>query len=549
MSVCISFIPDDFSELVDFALCCKPFPFPHKFEDIRKAVIASYCELLNVEESKVLPFIHGFTYDGAAVNRCFSPNPDSNSISRAEREERLLICEKYKLIEEATCIEHRFDTALERVFNDDTNQASNQYRYLLNALYEASDFLTSSQPNEQELRRAQEEFGGRIGRVITDIKTPKTRWGYNAARCLRNTRIVGYYKDLDIGRMSCKTAGEIQSWRTLRTAAENAAESVSLLLPIIARVAQWTVNFQTASYPTMGLEIYALEDILCVIKKVGDYVDDLGDSTLEEICSKFQAEFEMEFEADLASDYLKLAQLFDCRTSLRVGTRLEAERLLRAAKIFCKIEADEDIGRIAVVAANDQDIFGVQHDNNENRGADEINAFDKDYANDCLYFLNNCMSQIRKRIQGPDGVTFEYWSGAERELDIDVLAFYREHFLNMPILSIAIRAVLGHKAGSDSAERVFSRGGIVIAPRRCSLKPTRADKLITNAVRFARANSARKTIPPKLPSFGIIDNTHAYLAEIDDASILFVDGNINAEERVVDERGVQEDDDAQDIYY
>ena len=69
-------------------------------------------------------------------------------------------------------------------------------------------------------------------------------------------------------------------------------------------------------------------------------------------------------------------------------------------------------------------------------------AFDIQFKNDSNYFMNICMTKIRTKLR--DGATpYEYWSGVSRELDIDILAFYQEHYMMMPVLSIAIRSVLG----------------------------------------------------------------------------------------------------------
>ena len=59
-------------------------------------------------------------------------------------------------------------------------------------------------------------------------------------------------------------------------------------------------------------------------------------------------------------------------------------------------------------------------------------------------------------------------------------------------------------------------------------------------LRYARKNTTKRS-PPKLPSFGVIDDSHAYLAEVDDAAIIFVRGNIVMEERQADDEDCEEE--------
>lgn len=151
------------------------------------------------------------------------------------------------------------------------------------------------------------------------------------------------------------------------------------------------------------------------------------------------------------------------------------------------------------------------------------------------------MAQVRKKVKRPDGnpgFIYEYWRGVDRCLDINPYVFYQAHYKSMPILERGIRTILGHKAGSDSPERVFSKGGIIVNPKRCSLLPTRADKLITSAVRFTcKSKKVKRT--PTIPDIGVIDDgikgvrnpgtaaaRVALIAEIDDCADDFFANNV-----------------------
>jgi hypothetical protein len=505
----------------------------------------------SIEEAKKR--LHAILYDGAAVNQCFNPDPNVAGLSRAERVERRAVCAEYATVEESTCIEHRLTCVLEHVIDDPTNPSSVAWKALLDDLYAAADFVAGSQKNEQELRRVQLIDPNRIGEVVLDIHTPKTRWSYNAAQTLRNLRLIGYYAKMDIGNMSCETQQQISDWKRKLQTAQIAAEMISLLLPIISRFALWITLFQTSQYPSISLVLYMIDDLLAVANSIGDYVDNIGDEVLEGIASRFVAEIEAEFANDINSDYLKLAQLLDPRVAFRTTSRAEAERLIKLVNKF--------------ILYPERDVYEAG-DNGE-PGADDIfgnvgpaaapTELDPQFVRDCSYFLNNCMSQARKKVRNPtgDGSIFEYWGGCERSVDIDVFLFYQPHYKNMEILERGIRSVLGERGGSDSPERVFSKGGIVVSPRRCSLLPSRADQLITSAVRYSsKSKKVKRT--PRIPSLGeIVENLSgvateavsaaraALIADIDDyADYLFANTgeviNLDADELAGEEARVRD---------
>jgi hypothetical protein len=118
LSLCISAIAPDWSTMGDFVLACAPFKFPHAMPDIRMLIMRIFTTVLNMSEDEAIRRVHGMTYDGAAVNECFNPNPNATGLSANERVERRAVCAKYGTIEEATCIEHRSEKCLEHVLND-----------------------------------------------------------------------------------------------------------------------------------------------------------------------------------------------------------------------------------------------------------------------------------------------------------------------------------------------------------------------------------------------------------------------------------------------
>jgi hAT family C-terminal dimerisation region len=103
-------------------------------------------------------------------------------------------------------------------------------------------------------------------------------------------------------------------------------------------------------------------------------------------------------------------------------------------------------------------------------------------------------------------------------LDIDPLEFYREHYTAIPVLERDIRTLLSHRAGSDSPQRVFSKGGIIISPRRTSLQPTRAEALIVSSVRYTAQFKKIKN-PPRIPRLGVIEREPAGPARLARAAL------------------------------
>ena len=121
----------------------------------------------------------GFTYDGAAANYCFSPNPRASGIDALERSLRKAVNEIYKKQAEIRCVCHRFVKNMEHCYNDSGNEASDIFKDLMENTFSFFN-MSASQKNEQELHRVQEEDVVRVGLVKGDIGVPKTRSNYNA---------------------------------------------------------------------------------------------------------------------------------------------------------------------------------------------------------------------------------------------------------------------------------------------------------------------------------------------------------------------------------
>ena len=103
----------------------------------------------------------------------------------------------------------------------------------------------------------------------------------------------------------------------------------------------------------------------------------------------------------------------------------------------------------------------------------------------------------------------------ERQLDIDVLAFYRPILESIPNLAIVIRKVLSNQATTSTPERSFNISGNILNVRRCSLNPIRAEKLIVSAFRHrCKLRSGKK--PPRVPSFRVLEVEDVEVEEEDD---------------------------------
>jgi len=81
---------------------------------------------------------------------------------------------------------------LEHVVDDDDSDASESFEALVLAIYSFFDLINFSQKNEQALREIQENDEKRVGRVVMDITTPKTRWNYNSRRINRIRKLWPY---------------------------------------------------------------------------------------------------------------------------------------------------------------------------------------------------------------------------------------------------------------------------------------------------------------------------------------------------------------------
>ena len=66
----------------------------------------------------------------------------------------------------------------------------------------------------------------------------------------------------------------------------------------------------------------------------------------------------------------------------------------------------------------------------------------------------------------------------EKDIYLDILAFWKKQATNLPLLSWLARRILSIPASSAPSERVFSEGGRVVTSSRTLLNPETAEDLI-----------------------------------------------------------------------
>ena len=86
--------------------------------------------------------------------------------SAAEKSDRRDICNKYRTIEEITCICHRFVKLEEHVFTDKESEASLLFRQSIKLVNDVGAMVKSSNKNSQELTLVQEADPERGNRRI-----------------------------------------------------------------------------------------------------------------------------------------------------------------------------------------------------------------------------------------------------------------------------------------------------------------------------------------------------------------------------------------------
>jgi len=245
--------------------------------------------------------------------------------------------------------------------------------------------------------------------------------------------------------------------------------------------------------------LFAIDDLIAVCDDLANAADENGSEEAEIVLSRIQAELKADFEHDLRDDYLKLAQLFDPRVCTRTGSIAEVDRLLQLACDLITLDIDVDR-----VEADVDDIFN-----------DEPIA---NHASECAAFKAH-MRKVRVKLVEADGggglATYKYFGGVERQLDIDVLAFYRPILESIPNLAVVIRKVLSNQATTSTPERSFNISGNILNIRRCRLDPGRAEKLIISAFRQrCKLRSGKK--PPHIPSFRVLEDQDIEVEEEDD---------------------------------
>ena len=63
-------------------------------------------------------------------------------------------------------------------------------------------------------------------------------------------------------------------------------------------------------------------------------------------------------------------------------------------------------------------------------------------------------------------------------LETDPLAWWRDHCRDFPLLAKRAKKYLCIQASSSASERLFSKAGLVITPKRTQLKPEKANMLM-----------------------------------------------------------------------
>jgi len=267
--------------------------------------------------------------------------------------------------------------------------------------------------------------------------------------------------------------------------------SLKPALPIFKRFHRWIVYFQTSTTPTIGLLLFAIDDLIAVCDDLANAADAEGFEEAEIILSRIQAELSADFDLDLKDDYLKLAQLFDPRVCTRTGSVAEVDRLLRLACELIRLDAD--------VPRAEEDVD---------------NIFDEppvaNYSSECMAFKAHMRKVRVKNVAAGEGAEegvpmYKYFGGVERQLDIDVLGFYIPIVDSIPNLAVVIRKILSNQVAISTAERTFNISGNVLSIRRCSLDPIRAEKLIKSAFRH-RCKLRCDKKPPSIPSFRILED-------------------------------------------
>ena len=132
MAVNVVGITPDFKFFVDHLVGVSLFSYPHDMPAIRLKVLEVMQPLLLTNGAAAVvpvtesgPVLAGFlekvsslTYDGAAANFAFSPDPAAFGLNADERTARRAVCAKYRGVEERRCFCHRAILVLEHSYDD-----------------------------------------------------------------------------------------------------------------------------------------------------------------------------------------------------------------------------------------------------------------------------------------------------------------------------------------------------------------------------------------------------------------------------------------------
>jgi hypothetical protein len=320
LGLTIHFVLSDWEGVFSSPIRCAPFPLPHNMENIRNVLISRLSSILDICSEDAILMIQSLTYDGAKNNEAFNPSPTATGLTSNERALRREVQDRFKHVEEATCICHRLAKMEEHVIYDDNSATSVSFLEHIQSVYEVADKVKTSANNRQELERVQKGDENRIGRVVQDLNAPKTRWSYNDGRLHRILfRLWKYYPQMSLENTNIASSADKREWNAMLTAGEESVEVLKIVTPIFRRISRWLLIFQTRGTITQSLILKCADDLISFADRIGDASDEEGNQICEAIASRFKAQMVCEFEKDFENDYLKLLQLFDPRVSYRSG--------------------------------------------------------------------------------------------------------------------------------------------------------------------------------------------------------------------------------------
>lgn len=336
------------------------------------------------------------------------------------------------------------------------------------------NFFGKSVKKRELLEKKQKELSQPVVRFI---KPAPTRWNYISDCIERACRLLHSIQGLTAENLELAKESEIHEWETLRNQFCESTTSLSLVRPLLHHA---STAIQTLSWATKPTVNRIFEQALAIYDKSDK--DCGSDSILvKSFCERLRAEVNDRFYTTPFANCITLAEIMD--------------PYIAYSKI--PLETDEESKKI-----------------------EKMTSLDLAFACAREFFAPSRSASVQPIVLRKEQMSKRVATGIELELEeylqllkrdkpavnVDALAFWKEHKKQFPCVAHAARSLLCIQASSSEVERMFSTAGYIVNKYRTSLTGPRAAKLIVLSRFYRQVEEETEQEVEDATESGILDD-------------------------------------------